>query len=266
MLLRLRGVRRLSVVLAALVLCGAPVLAHAQTTQPAKGWTVIVGVGPYFSPDFEGSSGYHTIPFPYAEIDYNDRLSISTLDGVHYDAIKWKDLSIGPSAQFKLPRNQRDNAALRGLGRVGAAVEVGGYVDYNPRAFDISLEVRHDVLGGHNGTIAELDAHVQAKLFKDVGIEFGPNLTWVDGNYMQSYFGVDKKQAAHSIYHQYKPGAGFKDVGLFFGTQLQFSRHWMLIAEGTYSYLLDGAARSPLVKNGGDRNQIELGVFLAYQF
>ena len=250
----------------AVVLAGTGAWAQSQPASPASPWQLTIGGGMLVHPTYEGSNNYHVDPWPVFDLNWNDRVSISTLDGIHLSAIKWGDFRLGVAGNLRFGRQPHDDRALNHLPRIKDNLELGGFVEYNPPGIDILFEVRNNILGEDGGTIAELEAHLQLQPTDRWGIEFGPNLSWADGQFMRRYFGIDTVHAPLSGYPAYHPGAGFKSVGLFLGSEYKLTEHWLLIGNATYSRLLGPASRSPLVKNAGDANQIELGLFLAYRF
>jgi outer membrane scaffolding protein for murein synthesis (MipA/OmpV family) len=180
--------------------------------------------------------------------------------------VKWHDLSFGLAGNARLPRRPSDDRTLSQLNKVGLSIEAGGYIDYNPKGIDVSLEVRHDIAGGHGGTIAELNLRGQIQLGKKFAFEFGPNVTLADGKYMRSYFGITAAESARSGYARFKPDGGIKDFGFTVAGGYSFDQHWRLLGQVQYARLIDDAAESPIVKGRGSRNQFEFDLMLAYHF
>jgi outer membrane protein len=97
-------------------------------------WTVMVGVGGEYKPDFEGANRAMFSPVPIFAIRRagsteqfrgpRDSASIAFLD--------FGDLRAGPVARFEAARKQYNYSELNGLGDVKAAVELGGFVEYYP--------------------------------------------------------------------------------------------------------------------------------------
>ncbi len=252
--------------MATLALTALP--AGAQTAfdwDLSRHWDVTIGAGGLWAPNYEGSDNHKLSPIPYFDFEWNGRFSLSSTDGLHLAIIKWQDLSIGLAGDARLPRNSSDDRALNHLGRVGLSIETGGYIDYNPRGFDISIEARHDIAGGHGGTVVEFNARGQLE-FGKFGVEFGPNVNWASKSYMQSYFGINNAQAASSGYAPYNIRGGFKNVGFTVDGQYKFDEHWRIGFEADYARLLDSAAKSPLVRSRGSADQYTFSTVIAYHF
>lgn len=264
--------------IAKLVFSAAIALAFAVTARPAlaqfggsnwdfsKHWDVTIGGGVLYGPTYEGADSLRPMPIPYFSIDWNDRFSLSSDDGLHLAVVKWKHLSFGLAGNVRLPRKPVDDSALHHLDRVGWAVEVGGYVDYNPPGFDISLEARQDIAGGHGGAVVEFNARGQLALGKSFLMEFGPNLNWASKSYMQSYFGITPAQSLRSGFKTFNVGANFKDIGFTVSGAYLFGTHWRFLLQANYSRLLDTVTDSPLIREKGDPNQYSLSAVFAYHF
>jgi len=253
-------------IFAALALCPVGAAQAASDWDLGRHWDITVGGGALYGPTYEGADSLRPSPIPYFDFEWNDRFSLSSDDGLHFAFVNWKHLSFGFAGNARLPRKASDDSALHHLGRVGLSLEAGGYIDYNPPGFDISLEVRHDIAGGHGGTVAEFNVRGQVPIGKSFVMEFGPNVNWASKNYMQSYFGITPGQSLNSGFKVFSPNAGLKDVGFTFSGAYLFNEHWRLLVEATYARLMDVVVDSPLIREKGDPNQYSFAVMLAYHF
>src|SRR6202171_4782231 len=95
-------------------------------------WTVMVGVGGEYKPDFEGANRSMLSPVPIFSI----RRAGSTeqfrgpRDGASIALIDFGDLRAGPVGKFVAARKANNFTELNGLGDIGAAVELGGFLEY----------------------------------------------------------------------------------------------------------------------------------------
>jgi outer membrane scaffolding protein for murein synthesis (MipA/OmpV family) len=255
-----------SLIVAGLALFPAMAAQAASDWDLAHHWDVAIGGGALYGPTYEGADSLRPSPIPYFDFEWNDRLSLSSDDGLHFAFVDWQHLSFGFAGNAKLPRKPSDDSALHRLGRVGLSLEAGGYIDYNPPGFDISLEVRHDIAGGHGGTVAEFNVRGQLPIGQSFVMEFGPNVNWASKNYMQSYFGITPSQSLKSGFKKFSPNGGLKDVGFTVSGAYLFDQHWRLLLEANYARLMDNVADSPLIREKGDPNQYSLSVVVAYHF
>src|SRR5216683_6304542 len=159
----------LCIALMALTLVPAVATAEPLVTLPAPAfelpvlppvsgtWTVMVGVGGEYKPDFEGANRSMLSPVPIFSIRRagsaeqfrgpRDSPSIALID--------FGDLRAGPVGKFEAARKQYNYSELNGLGDVKAAIELGGFVEYYPVDwFRTRVELRQGVVG-HNGTVAD---------------------------------------------------------------------------------------------------------------
>jgi outer membrane protein len=65
---------------------------------------------------------------------------------------------------------------------------------------------------------------------------------------------------------EFRPSGGIYGVALASGLTLQLSDHWGLFSYARYERLIGDAAKSPIVRQFGSRNQISGGLGLSYTF
>ena len=272
----------LAALLTALGAVGAVDSASAQTafTLPAPPfqlpmvpsvsgtWTVMVGIGGEYKPDFEGANRAMLSPIPIFAIRRagsseqfrgpRDSPSIAFLD--------FGDLRAGPVAKFEAARKQYNYSELNGLGDVKAAVELGGFVEYYPVDwFRTRVELREGVVG-HNGTVADFSADFIVPVIQRLTISAGPRFTWESTQATSPYFGIDALQAMTSGLPLFNAKGGAHSYGA--GTQVSYriNPQWEVHSYVEYERLLGDAAASPLVTLRGSPNQTTFGVGFSYSF
>jgi MipA family protein len=272
----------LAALLTALGAIGAVDSASAQTafTLPAPPfqlpmvpsasgtWTVMVGIGGEYKPDFEGANRAMLSPIPIFAIRRagsseqfrgpRDSPSIAFLD--------FGDLRAGPVAKFEAARKQYNYSELNGLGDVKAAVELGGFVEYYPVDwFRARVELREGVVG-HNGTVADFSADFIVPVIQRLTISAGPRFTWESTQATSPYFGIDAVQAMTSGLPLFNAKGGAHSYGA--GTQVSYriNPQWEVHSYVEYERLLGDAAASPLVTLRGSPNQTTFGVGFSYSF
>ena len=277
------NVRRTTVCLAALgAIAATAQSASAQTAftlpappfdapmlpSPSGNWTVMVGIGGEYTPDFVGSKNGKALPVPIFSIRRagsvdqfrgpRDSASIALLDVGNFRA--------GPAFKIVSSRKSDKYAELTGLGDVKTAHEVGGFVEYFPIDW---LRLRSELrqgMGGHTGAVADVSADVIVPLIQRLTVSAGPRFTWKSTNATAPYFGVDAVQAAASGLPRYDARGGAHSVGV--GSQISYriNPQWEVHAYVEYEKLLGDAADSPLVKLRGSSNQTTVGVGASYSF
>jgi MipA family protein len=259
-----------------------PHLASAQTafTLPAPpfelplvpsvsgNWTVMVGAGGEYKPDFEGSKHSMLSPVPIFSIRRAGSAEQfhSPRDGASIALIDFGDLRAGPAAKFRSSRKANSYTELNGLGDVGAAIELGGFVEYFPVDwFRTRIETRQG-LGGHHGVVADFSADVIVPVLQRFTISGGPRFTWESTKATSPYFGIDAVQAMATGLPVFNAKGGAHSVGA--GAQLSYrvNPQWEVRSYVEYDRLLGDAAKSPLVTMRGSTNQTTVGVGASYAF
>ena len=238
----------------------------AVTAQENRDIRVRAGLGAQVRPDYYGAD--KTVVAPLVDIDIargdnlfkfeapDDHLAIAVIN---------KDgLSIGPAANIASSRKDSDVGAP--LGKVKTTIEAGAFAQYQ---WGESIRLRAEVLkgiGGHKGLVGALGAD---KVWRDGDryvFSVGPRLLVSDGRYQRAYFGVTPAAAVATGLPAYRPGGGIHGAALASGLSYQFSPRIGAFGFARYERLLGDAARSPVVREFGSRNQYSAGVGLNYSF
>jgi outer membrane protein len=240
---------------------------YTTSTEDAKGstWSVVVGAGGAYAPDYEGSDDYEFQPFPFVSIVYDDFVFINGTS-VGINLLDFDGLKAGPIARYGFGRDEDDNNALDGLDDVDDSIEVGGFVNYEIGIWSAGLTVMQDVGGGHEGLVAEATTGVSVPLTDNLTSSLEGSATWASGDYMETYFGISPKQSARSGLEEFDADAGFKDVAVTLGLNYMFTESIALSGRAQYKRLLEDAAESPIVDDKGSADQFFGGLFLTYRF
>jgi outer membrane protein len=231
-------------------------------------WTVMVGVGGEYKPDFEGAKGAMLSPVPIFSIrragspenfhGARDSASIALFD--------FGNLRAGPAVKFVSSRKADNYSELQGLGDVKATVEVGGFVEYFPVDwFRTRVETRQG-LGGQQGVVADFSADFIVPLLQRFTISAGPRFTYESTKATSPYFGIDAVQAMATGLPAFDAQGGAHSAGA--GAQLtyRFNPQWEVRTSVEYERLLGDAAKSPLVALRGSANQTTFTVGASYSF
>jgi outer membrane protein len=289
-----RGLRRFAdsqrlVLLAVLAMIWLPTAAMAQQTvvtqepivtlpappftlpflPPISGdWTVSVGAGGEYKPDFEGAKRYMLSPVPVFSIHRagspdqfrspRDSAGISFLDMAGF--------RLGPAAKYVAPRTATDFAELRGLGDVNAAIELGGFLEYFPVNW---LRGRVEVLqgfGGQHGVVANFSGDFILPVAPQWTLSGGPRFTAQSTAATAPYFSVNLAQAMVSGLPAFNARGGAHSAGAGAQLRYQYNPQWEIHTYVEYERLLGDAAASPLVQQRGSPNQVTVGLGASYSF
>lgn len=280
-----RGGPRFGAVVSVLALTAALLPAAAAAAEPlvtlpappftlpfvpplAGDWLVSVGAGAEYRPAFEGAKASTVAPVPVFSIrragtPENFRSSIDSAGIALFDAF---GVRAGPAAKFVAARNAADFAELRGLGNVGATIELGGFLDYFPVDW---LRMRIEVLqgiGGQHGVVANFSSDVIMRLGPQWTLSGGPRFTLASTAATTPYFSVNAAQAAASGLPVFNAQGGAHSAGG--GAQLRYKidPSWEVHSYVEYRRLLGDAAASPIVQQRGSPNQVTVGLGASYTF
>lgn len=242
-------------------------LADGPPAGAKEDWSIVVGGGGLYAPDYEGSDDYEFRALPYLRVQYQDWLSFSVPEGLKVAVVNENGFRVGALAGYRFDRDADDNVALAGWGDVDGAFELGAFADYKIDTIKLSLDVRQGISGDDTGLIATLGARYEARMAGTV-ISFGPKVSWVDDDYAQTYFGITPAQAGVSVlgYAPYAADGGIKDYGLGLTVVVPLGDAWSLTGLASVSQLTGDAADSPIVATGGSETQLTLGLFAGYRF
>lgn len=220
--------------------------------------SIRVGIGGLVQPDYSGSDDYEVVPWPIISLEYLRLPGIGDVGG------RTVGFSIGPSIDFEGKRDQNDNPVLNGLGDVDAAVELGVRGTYEVNHWGAYASIRQG-LGGHEGIVGEAALYAVWRPAERWVVRAGPNVSYADSEYFDTYFSVTPAQSATSGLPVYSAGSGFKSVGLQANAVYSLTDKVDLHVRAGYERLVDGAANSPIVARAGSENQFTGGLGISYR-
>jgi outer membrane protein len=249
------------VVRAADLVPAAPVASQPQ-------WTVEIGAEVRSLPHWQGSDDYSFYPFPLFDLrDAGTPVRFhGPRDGFGYAVLDTDMIKAGPVVQVELGRYVKHNPDLAGLGNVGMAAEVGGFVDYWPTHWlRARVELRQG-FGGHTGVVSDQTLDLVVPVAPQWTLSGGPRLTEATRDANEPYFGVTPAQSAASGLPVYDPGGGLRSYGIGTQARYQWNPQWASHAFVEYSRLTDGVGNSPVVTARGAPDQAMFGFGTVYSF
>jgi outer membrane protein len=255
----------LTVALAAL--CSSGIATAQETTQEAiPGKRTRIGLGPQLVPSYPGAKSVSIRPLiDVSRARGDETFAFEAADeAAGFPLLRRGKLSLGPSIGFEGSRTASDVGAP--LRKVGFTVEAGGFAQYQ---LATPVRLRADVrkgIGGHRGVIATLGADYIRRDGDRWLFSLGPRVTLADDRYQRAYFGVDAVDAAATGLSRFDAGAGLQAVGATAGMTRQFTPRWGIYGYAKYDRLVGDAARSPIVRGFGSRDQLSGGVAVTYVF
>jgi len=244
----------------------------AYADQPESGWDVTLGGGVASLPTYPGSNGQTTRALPLVNVTYGRFFLGGDTGGTGagagalginlYQDEHWR---VGAIASVGLisERKESDDSRLRGLGDIDATPRVGGFASYSLGWLTAAGSVTSDVGGNREGTVAKFGVTARYQPTASLILNAGPSVTWGDGRYMQTFFGVDDAQSLASGLPRYTAKSGVSSVGVGVGANYRFDRKWSLGIRASTGRLQSDARNGPITQ---DTTQNTVALFAAYHF
>ncbi|MDY0959501.1 MULTISPECIES: MipA/OmpV family protein [unclassified Sphingomonas] len=260
--------------------------AAAEMTGQLGKNTITVGLAAAYLPDYEGSNDYQFTPAP-AALAYIDGHTITyignrlSVDLIGDKANRDWDIQAGPIGVVNLDRtapSQIDDSRVRALGKIGAAVELGGYVGIGKIGvvtspydrLSVSLSYRHDVTGVHDSGIWQPSVNYFTPLSTKAAVGLFATAERVGRGYARRYYSITPDQSAASGLPVYNARGGWKDWSI--GGLATYSitgnllKGWKVVGGLTYGRVVGDFGDSPIVSQAGSRSQWLSALGLAYTF
>jgi MipA family protein len=234
--------------------------------QDENDYRVRIGLGGQIQPTFNGADdtkirplvdfdlarGTNSFPFEAPDDSFGIRL------------ISAGGFAAGPAANIQSKRKESDVGAP--IGKVSTTVEVGGFAEYH---VSDSIRLRGDVrkgLGGHDGLVGSLGADYIWRDGDRYVFSIGPRVLASNSRFQRAYFGVDSDAALASGLPAYRPKGGIYALAATSGLSYQFNPRFGMFGYARYERLVGDAAKSPIIRELGSRNQLSGGLGLSYTF
>jgi len=229
--------------------------------KPERNWSLIVGAGGIYEPEYEGSGDFKVQPVPFVVFSYGEWLEIDPT-GVTVTALQHEGFALAAKVGYEGGRDEDDADRLEGLGDIDFAATVGAKASYNWNGFEIYASIDQTISGSESliGTFgAEYQAPVTERLILGAGVE----AVVANDKHMESYFGVTAAQAARSGLAEYKAEAGLKRVNVSASAIYMLNENWLVRGEAGVGFLTGDAADSPIVE---EKTQPSASLFVGYKF
>ncbi|MBA3510538.1 MipA/OmpV family protein [Sphingomonas sp.] len=251
-----------------LLIAGAAVVVASNPARAQDGddYRVRVGLGAQLRPEFKGAEDTEVAPLwdldiargsnPFRFEAPDDSFGIRLISG--------KKFAAGPAANIESSRKNSDVGAP--VGKVPTTIEAGAFAEfYASDSFRLRGEILKGI-GGHKGLVSAVGADYIVRDADRYVFSVGPRLLLSDGRYQRAFFGVDAPAAAATGLPLYRPDGGLHAVALTSGLSYQFSPQFGLFGFARYERLVGDAAKSPIIREFGSRNQLSGGLGLSYTF
>jgi outer membrane scaffolding protein for murein synthesis (MipA/OmpV family) len=254
--------------------------------DPAEldGDRLTIGLGAAVVPSYEGSDKMVIAPAPAAMgrvsgINFTLRGNRAWADVIPTPGGPGWDFQLGPLVSINFNRNSRiEDPQVQALGKIGKAVEAGGYVgigrqgvftsDYDK--FSLSVGYVHDVGTVHRSYVITPSLDYGTPLSRKAYVGINLSADYMGEGYADTYFSVTPAGSAASGLPVFSAGKGWKDWSLGAVTMISLTGDLTggLQAVGGVNYrrLLGDAGASPVTSIAGSRDQWAGVLGLAYTF
>jgi len=210
------------------------------------------------------SAGTVSDKFNSLEIDYKNRFFSKGLDfaGVYFiNNESWK---LGSTLSYDITdrRHQADNR-LKGLGDVNSTLRAKVFAEHTVSLFTVAVAAAQDIAGNGQGLMLSLDASCAIPFIEPWFFSFGPGITWGNGEYAHTFFGVTRSQSARSGFPAFDADPGLTDI--HFNTVVSYSltERWTVSGVLGLARLTGSAADSPITQT---KYQETGAISLEYKF
>lgn len=216
------------------------------------------------APEYMGSDERRVLVLPSIDYQWKNGFFAGLTNGVGYKFPSRPDMQYGVRITADIGRKQDRSDALNGMGSINPRPEAGVFFNYTPtEELFFTSSLRYGAGNDRNGMQIDLGAGFAKQLAEQWRMALGVATTYVNGNYMQAYFGVTPLQAAGSGYAVYNAGAGLRDVRFNGSVTYFIDQRWSVTGAVTVSSLQGDARDSPIVF---ERTPVSGVLALSYSF
>ncbi len=180
-------------------------------------------------------------------------------------------LQAGPVAIYRFGRSDAEDRAVRALGDVNPALELGGRVGVSwfntqgpvPFRLRVGVAVTGDVTGRYGGAQILPAGSVWVPLSPSVFLGAGAYARVGSGGQNRYLFGVSQAGAAASGLAAFQPGSGLSGYGVWPAVVWRMTDRWAVGGGALWTRVADEVAGSPIVARGS-RDGFVAGVGVAY--
>ena len=198
---------------------------------------------------YQGSDEQSTLVIPVLDYQWANGWFAGVTNGIGYNFSNSPQTQYGLRVTADRGRKESRSSALRGMGDVDPAAEVGGFFNYSlPEGLFFTSSVRYGAGADHKGLVTDLGAGYLTEIAPKWHLAAGAGITLANANYLQSFFGVTGAQSAASGYAVYTAGSGARDVRANVALTYSIDEKISVTAALSASSLLGGAKHSPLTR------------------
>ena len=234
--------------------------------KPRGNWSIILGGLSSMRPRYKGSDQYKFNGLPFIDIKYKKSFFLNFRQGLGANIFHTPNFKAGIALNFYGDRDVDDSDSLKGFQSIDSGADAGAFSSISFGNISAKIKFRQDISNNHNGLLISGRIGYKVSLFKKLRTNLNIGTTFANDKYTNTYFGINSTQSIASGLKEYNASSGIKSINTGVNFMYPFDDHWSMLTLLNYSQLLNDAARSPLVKDLGSKNQIWLALGAAYRF
>lgn len=224
-------------------LAGANALHHPSDDE----WSINLGIGAGWVPQYQGSDDYEGTALPLIDIEWRQAYFVSTQRGLGIHLYRKGNLRLGGRLTYDQGRSPDDNIELIGLDEIEGSVEAGVFAINYAGPWRFFADIRRGITEGHEGLLISASAAIGGRFSERASLIFGGGATWMDGTYGEAHFGIPSNKA--TVFRpSFTVKSGLRDFDGFMHLVYNLTPrlYWSLDSRIT-TYVGD-ASNSPLTK------------------
>lgn len=224
----------------------------ATTAQAAEPFSYTLGLGAQRYPRWLGAKSQRTIPIPYVDLNWQDRVELSTTDGLRVDLLHGQHWHGGLVGTLTWGRSRHDlGGAAAQLPTFDTTVQAGVYLEYAPiEPLSLGLRWRRD-LQATGVVYGDLYAEWDLPRLGYVEHSLKGSVEGMNGRGMRRFFGLDAASAAALGQSPYAPGRGASQYTLEYQAFVPTSAHTGVALDLSWGKLSSTARQSPVIQSYG---------------
>jgi len=233
-------------------------------------WRFSAGLGVFSRPKYPGSGDSDAVAVPLVSANYGRYFIGGTPGagfpfGVGFNLIQsdtWR-FGVALGGELTKPRKASDAPILHGWGDISQTALGSVFAAYTLDWLTVRGFLVSD-LGGHDqGTRIAVDIEGKYPVDERLTLTAGPGVTWANGKYSQTFFGINARQSLVAGIAPYAADSGVNTVRFSVGALYHLSAQWSIGASVTAAWLQGDAENSPITE---DKLQTTYGLFASYRF
>lgn len=167
--------------------------------------------------------------------------------GLGVDLVRSDQVRVSLAMRFDAGRSESTSTALKGQGDIKPTVRARAAATWKlDESWRLGAAWSVDAFGRGGGNFGDVSVGWERALAPGSTLSLGTSLSLAGDRYMQTYYGVNSRQAARSARAEYTPDAGLRDLSVYANLRHDLGPDWTVLAGASATHLLGPAAASPL--------------------